>query len=71
MKKVYLVQKFGTGTNYEINPFYSTKAAAIDAAKRMVSPDLKQGYNYDYGIFEAVAVVRQPVPSAEVVDITS
>lgn len=68
-KKFFIVQKYQTGTNYDQSGFYKSKQEAIDGATRMLAPDLKQGYNYDYTIMEAVAVVRQPVPSAEVVEI--
>lgn len=71
MKKVFIVQKYAqNSTNYDAAPFYKTKEEAIDAAKRLVGPDLKQGYAYDYAIMEVVAGVRQPVPAAEVVEIT-
>lgn len=71
MKKVFIVQKYANpGTNYDQAPFYKTKDEAIEAAKRMVAPDLKGGYSYEYAVFELVTGVRQPMPAAEVVDIT-
>lgn len=72
MKKVFIVQKYAVGgTNYDNAPFHKTKDEAIEAAKRMVGPDLKGGYNYEYIVMEAVAGIRQPVPAAEVVELAS
>ena len=73
MKKIFMVQQVATAFFANTTtPYYVTKEAAIDAAKRMAAANTKNGNaaaGYDVVVMEAVAVAKQPVPDIEITDL--